>query len=114
MSAANRRRAAALCRHGTQRCGGPRRPDRAPGEVTLSNGRVVTFAGRGSVGDAPWCTHWTVSRDRLNGKVRVFLYAGTCDMRRQIAGLVTMVRESWDEILSAVTCTCSVAGAEIS
>ena len=29
----------------------------------------------------------------LNGKVRVFLYAGTCDMRRQIAGLVTMVRE---------------------
>ena len=29
----------------------------------------------------------------LNGKVRIFLYAGTCDMRRQIAGLVTMVRE---------------------
>jgi hypothetical protein len=29
----------------------------------------------------------------LNGKVRVFLCAGTCDMRRQIAGLVTMVRE---------------------
>jgi transposase len=29
----------------------------------------------------------------LNGKGRVFLYAGTCDMRRQIAGLVTMVRE---------------------
>lgn len=29
----------------------------------------------------------------LNGKVRVFLYSGTCDMRRQIAGLVTMVRE---------------------
>ena len=32
----------------------------------------------------------------LNGKVRVFLYAGTCDMRRQIAGLVTMVREELD------------------
>ena len=29
----------------------------------------------------------------LNGKVRIFFYAGTCDMRRQIAGLVTMVRE---------------------
>jgi transposase len=29
----------------------------------------------------------------LNAKVRVFLYAGTCDMRRQIAGLMTMVRE---------------------
>jgi transposase len=29
----------------------------------------------------------------LTAKVRVFLYAGTCDMRRQIAGLVTMVRE---------------------
>ena len=29
----------------------------------------------------------------LNGKVRVFFYAGTCDMRRQIAGVVTMVRE---------------------
>lgn len=29
----------------------------------------------------------------LNGKVRVFLYAGTCDMRRQIAGLMTLVRE---------------------
>jgi transposase len=29
----------------------------------------------------------------LHGKVRIFLYAGTCDMRRQIAGLVTMVRE---------------------
>jgi len=23
----------------------------------------------------------------LNGKVRIFLYAGTCDMRRQISGL---------------------------
>lgn len=29
----------------------------------------------------------------LNGEFRIFLYAGTCDMRRQIAGLVTMVRE---------------------
>lgn len=29
----------------------------------------------------------------LTAKVRIFLYAGTCDMRRQIAGLVTMVRE---------------------
>jgi transposase len=29
----------------------------------------------------------------LTGKVRVFLYAGTCDMRRQIAGLTTLVRE---------------------
>jgi transposase len=29
----------------------------------------------------------------LNGKVRVFLYAGTCDMRRQISGLRTLVRE---------------------
>jgi hypothetical protein len=26
-------------------------------------------------------------------KVRVFLYAGTCDMRRQISGLMTLVRE---------------------
>jgi transposase len=29
----------------------------------------------------------------LSGKVRVFLYAGTCDMRRQISGLMTLVRE---------------------
>ena len=29
----------------------------------------------------------------LNGQFRIFFYAGTCDMRRQIAGLVTMVRE---------------------
>jgi transposase len=29
----------------------------------------------------------------LNGEFRIFLYAGTCDMRRQISGLVTMVRE---------------------
>lgn len=29
----------------------------------------------------------------LNGDFRIFLYAGTCDMRRQITGLVTMVRE---------------------
>src|ERR1700760_1484641 len=29
----------------------------------------------------------------LTGKVRVFLYAGACDMRRQISGLMTLVRE---------------------
>ncbi|HEX7840450.1 MAG TPA: IS66 family insertion sequence element accessory protein TnpB [Kofleriaceae bacterium] len=29
----------------------------------------------------------------LNREFRIFFYAGTCDMRRQIAGLVTMVRE---------------------
>jgi transposase len=29
----------------------------------------------------------------LSGRVRVFVYAGTCDMRRQISGLMTMVRE---------------------
>ena len=29
----------------------------------------------------------------LNGEFRIFFYAGTCDMRRQIAGLMTMVRE---------------------
>ena len=29
----------------------------------------------------------------LNGEFRIFFYAGTCDMRRQIASLVTMVRE---------------------
>lgn len=29
----------------------------------------------------------------LNGRVRVFVYAGPCDMRRQIARLSTMVRE---------------------
>jgi transposase len=28
-----------------------------------------------------------------NGEFHIFFYAGTCDMRRQIAGLVTMVRE---------------------
>jgi len=27
------------------------------------------------------------------GEFHIFFYAGTCDMRRQIAGLVTMVRE---------------------
>lgn len=29
----------------------------------------------------------------LNGRVRVFVYIGACDMRRQISGLSTMVRE---------------------
>lgn len=29
----------------------------------------------------------------LSSRVRVFVYAGTCDMRRQISGLMTLVRE---------------------